>query len=164
MNKIVIMVALALFITATAISASAQGTTPAKPADKPAYDADLAKKLGADERGMKLYVFVILKRGLKKIDDAKIRQDLINGHMTNIGRLADEGKLVLAGPFEGKQDMRGIYIFDVPTIDEAKLLVDTDPAVKGGLFDVEYYQWYVSAAINELPQIHKRLQKPKAAQ
>lgn len=152
-----------ILLSAGAIAANAQNTTPAKPTDKPAYDADLAKKLGADERGMKLYVFVILKRGQKKIEDAKLRQELINGHMSNIGRLADSGKLVLAGPFEGNQDMRGIYIFDVPTIDDAKLLVDTDPAVKGGVFDVEYYQWYASAAINEIMGIHRRLQKPPAA-
>ena len=66
----------------------------------PGYDAELAKKLGADERGMKMYVLCILKTGP---NDAKIkgkeRDDIFAGHFANINKLAGEGKLVVAGPF-----------------------------------------------------------------
>ena len=69
-------------------------------AEKPAFDPELAKKLGADERGMKMYVLCILKTGPK---DAEIkgeeRNKIFAGHFANIGRLADEGKLAVAGPF-----------------------------------------------------------------
>ncbi len=68
--------------------------------DKPKYDAKLAKELGADEYGMKNYVFVILKTGPKDAAiKGKDRAAIFAGHMANIKRLADEGKLAVAGPF-----------------------------------------------------------------
>jgi uncharacterized protein YciI len=149
----------AIAIGAFAISGYGQTTPPPTPAPSPQYDADLAKRLGADQYGMKMYVFVILKRGKVRITDPKEREALLAGHMRNIGRLADERKLVLAGPFETDQDMRGIFIFDVPTVEEARKLVETDPSIKAGMFDVEMIPWYGSAALLELNQIHKRIQK-----
>ena len=79
--------------------------------------------------------------------------------MKNIGRLADEGKLVLAGPFMDDQDWRGIYIFDVKTVEEAQKLVETDPAIKAGVFEVELHPWYGSATLIEIPKMHKKIQK-----
>lgn len=124
------------------------------------YDAKLAKRLGADELGMKTYIFAMLKRGKTKFDDSK-RQELINGHLKNIGRLADEGKLILAGPFMDDQDWRGIYIFDVKTVAEAEKLVETDPAIKAGVFEVELHPWYGSATLPETVKMHKKIQKKK---
>jgi uncharacterized protein len=132
--------------------------------DKPSYDAELAKKLGADERGMKMYVLCILKTGPK---DGEIkgeeRQKIFEGHFANIGKLADEGKLAVAGPF-GKNDKswRGLYIFNVSTIEEAEKLVVLDPAVKAGVFVPELTLWYGTAAMMGVNDIHKRLEKPKA--
>src|SRR5258706_7109810 len=69
--------------------------------EKPKYDAELAKKLGADERGMKNYVLIILKTGPNDATiKGKERDDIFAGHFANIARLADEGKLAVAGPFE----------------------------------------------------------------
>lgn len=127
------------------------------------YDAELAKKLGADERGMKMYVLCILKTGPKDADfKGKERDDVFAGHFANIGRLADEGKLAVAGPF-GKNDKswRGLYIFNVPTVEEAEKLVVLDPAVKAGVFVYELTPWYASAAMMTINETHKRIQKPK---
>jgi len=127
------------------------------------YDADLAKKLGADDRGMKLYVLCILKTGPKDAEiKGKEREDIFAGHFANIGRLSDEGKLAVAGPF-GKNDRtyRGLYIFNVPTIEEAENLVVLDPAVKAGVFVPELTVWYGSASLMATPEIHKRIQKPE---
>lgn len=112
------------------------------------YDKKLAESLGADEYGMKQYVLAILKTGPAKIEDKKVTDSLFRGHMSNIERLVKEKKLIVAGPL-GKNDLayRGIFIFDVKTIDEAKALVDTDPTVKAGVFAVEYLSWYGSAAL-----------------
>jgi uncharacterized protein YciI len=129
------------------------------------YDPELAKKLGADERGMKMYVLCILKTGPK---DAEIKGDerkkIFEGHFANIGRLADEGKLAAAGPF-GKNDKsyRGLYIFNVATIDEAEKLVVLDPAVKAGVFVPDLTLWYGSAAMMVVNDTHKRIVKPAAA-
>lgn len=127
------------------------------------FDPELAKRLGADERGMKSYVLCILKTGPK---DAEIkgdaRKEIFAGHFANIGRLADEGKLAVAGPF-GKNDKayRGLYIFNVATIEEAEKLVQLDPAVKAGIFVPDLTSWYGSAAMMVVNETHQRLQKPK---
>jgi len=133
-------------------------------AKAPIYDEALAKKLGADERGMKMYVLCILKTGPK---DAEIKGDerkaLFNGHFANINKLADEGKLAVAGPFgKNERTWRGLYIFNVPTVEEAEKLVVLDPAVKAGIFVPDLTLWYGSASLMATPEIHKKLEKPKA--
>ena len=132
-------------------------------AEERAYDPELAKRLGADERGMKTYVLCILKTGPK---DAEVkgdeRKEIFAGHFANIGRLAGEGKLAVAGPF-GKNDKsyRGLYIFNVTTIEEAEKLVVLDPAVKAGVFVPELTLWYGSAAMMVVSETHKKIEKPK---
>lgn len=126
---------------------------------KPVYDSTLAKKLGADEYGMKSYIMVLLKTGTYKAKDKKESDSLFRGHMDNIISLANAGKLALAGPF-GKNDLyRGIFIFNVKTVDEAKLLCEKDPAIKINLFAVDYLPWYGSAAVMEVNNIHKTIEK-----
>ncbi len=131
--------------------------------DASSYDPDLAKRLGADERGMKSYVLCILKTGPKDAEiKGKAREEIFAGHFANIGRLADEGKLAVAGPF-GKNDKsyRGLYIFNVATVEEAEQLVVLDPAVKAGVFVAELTPWYGSAAMMVVSETHKRIEKPK---
>src|SRR5262249_47855226 len=126
-----------------------------------AYDPDLAKRLGADERGMRSYVLCILKTGPK---DAEIKGDertkIFEGHFPNIGRRAGEEKLAVAGPF-GKNDKayRGLYIFAVSPIEEAEALVQLDPAVKAGIFVPELTPWYASAGMMVVNETHKRITK-----
>jgi Uncharacterized protein conserved in bacteria len=128
----------------------------AKPEVK--FDADLAKKLGADERGMRQYIMCFLKTGPLKVDDAK-RAELMKGHFAMINRAADLGKLVIAGPFVEGGEFRGIYIFDVKTIDEAKQLTETDPSIKEGYFKVEFIKWYGSAALMQVNDTHGKIAK-----
>jgi uncharacterized protein len=137
--------------------------TPLLAAEEPAYDPELAKKLGADERGMRMYVLCILKTGPK---DAEVtgdaRKEIFAGHFANIGKLAEEGKLAVAGPF-GKNDKayRGLYIFNVTTIEEAEKLVMLDPAVKAGVFVPDLTLWYGSAGMMVVNDTHRRIEKPK---
>ena len=126
------------------------------PAEK--YDAGLAKRLGADDYGMKTYVFAILKSGKAKLEKAE-RDRLVRGHLENIGKLAEAGKLVLAGPYIENDESRGIFVFDVRTKEEALELVKTDPAVKAGVFEVELRLWYGTAALLELKNIYPLLEK-----
>lgn len=126
------------------------------------YDEKLAKSLNADERGMKQYVFCILKTGSNTTATAEEKNELFKGHMANISRLAQEGKLVLAGPFmKNDRNYRGLYIFNVGTIEEAKALVDTDPAVKANLLEAELTLWYGTAALQETLKIHEKITKNK---
>ncbi len=125
------------------------------------YDAKLADQMGADEYGMRSYVFCVLKTGKAEIDDADERKKIFAGHFSNMNRLAKEKKLVLAGPFVEGQPKRGMYIFNVTTIKEAEALVKTDPAVKAGIFEYELTKLYCSAALMKINEIHSKIQKTK---
>lgn len=127
--------------------------------DSSQYDAQLAKKLGADEYGMKKYVMVFLKEGPNRLKDAAAEAALQNAHLKNILRLAAEGKLIVAGPFLDNQDIKGIFIFNVSTVEEAKKLAESDPAVKAGSLVMELHPWYGSAALVEAFEIHKKIEK-----
>lgn len=126
----------------------------------PNYNKALADSLGADNYGMKQYVLVILKTGSNTTTDKEKLNQYFRGHMENIGRLAKEGKLIVAGPL-GKNDKtyRGIFILDAKTIEEAQKLVETDPAVKAKIFDVELYPWYGSAALPTYLETHSKISK-----
>jgi uncharacterized protein YciI len=124
------------------------------------YDEKLAKSLSADERGMKQYVFCLLKTGSNTTATAEEKSEFFKGHMANIGRLAKEGKLVVAGPFsKNDRNYRGIYIFNVTTIEEAKALVATDPAIQSNLLEAELTPWYGTAALQETLNIHEKIAK-----
>ena len=111
--------------------------------------------------GMRNYVLVILKTGP---NDATVkgeeRTKAFKGHFDNMTRLAEGGKLAVAGPF-GKNDktFRGLFILAVATVDEAKKLAETDPAVKAGIFVVDYVPWFGSASLMATPEIHKKIAK-----
>lgn len=125
------------------------------------YNAALAEELGADEYGMRSYVMVVLKTGPAEITDEEQRNEIFRGHFANMTRLAEAGKLVLAGPFMNAGDKRGLYIFNVAEIAEAEALVETDPAVAAGIFTPEYTQYYGSAALMHINDIHSQIQKTK---
>jgi uncharacterized protein YciI len=124
------------------------------------YDAELAEKLKADDLGMKKYVMAFLYSGDRVSEYTKEeRAEIQKGHLANISKLADMGKLILAGPFFGTEAMRGIFIFDVASIEEAETLTNTDPAVKAGVLKMELKEWYGSAALVMIPEIHQKIQK-----
>ncbi len=125
------------------------------------YNAELAKELGADEYGMKGYVFVVLKTGKVTIEDKAESAKVFAGHFANMSRLAKEGKLVLAGPFVEGAPKRGLFIFNVTEIEDAEALVKTDPAVAAGVFDYELTKLYCSAALMKINEIHETVQKIK---
>lgn len=154
MNKLAL-----LTITVLLISCSTK--TEIKSDNKNLYDSTLAKKLGADDYGMKAYVMAFLRKGPNRSQDSTVRHNLQMAHLKNIQRLANEGKLIVAGPFLDDQDIRGIFIFNVSTVEEAKQLTETDPAIKAGSLIMELHPWYGSAALIESVRIHSTLQKKK---
>lgn len=127
--------------------------------EAPTYDSLLAQRLGADEIGMHRYVMAFLKAGPNRDQDSLTAATIQAGHMANIQRLAKEGKLVLAGPFMDDSEMAGIFIFNVATVEEAKTLTETDPAVKAGRLIMELHPWYGSAALMQVNDIHKKVAK-----
>lgn len=128
------------------------------------YDSVAAAAYGADEYGMKRYVMAFLKRGPDRSRDPEKAAALQKAHLENINRMAAEGKLVLAGPFLDDGDLRGIYIFNVPTVEEAKALTESDPAIQAGSLVMELKEWYGSAALVPLNEIHATLSRKEIAE
>jgi len=134
-------------------------TTEVATADSIKYDAALAQKYGADDYGMKTYVIAYLKRGPNRSQDSATAAALQRAHLENINRMANEGKLILAGPFLDDGDVRGIYVFNVKTVEEAEALTNTDPAVQAGRLVMELHPWYGSAALMEINELHNKIAK-----
>jgi uncharacterized protein YciI len=150
MKKFTLLITL-IFISVACLAQNTSST-------KPVYDAALAKKLGADKLGMKRYVMAFLKEGPNRLQDSVARMKLQMAHLKNISKLADEGKLVVAGPFLDDQPIKGIFIFNVATLEEAKTLTETDPAIKAGSLIMELHPFYCSAALMEVVKIHHTLE------
>ena len=129
----------------------------------PNYDKELADKLGGDDYGMKSYFFIILKTGTNNTTDKEFISESFRGHLDNINRLVKEGKLIVAGPLgKNENNYRGIFIFnDIKSIEDAKELLQTDPAIKNGLLDYEIFTWYGSAALPEYLKFSDKIWKSK---
>ncbi|KQC01928.1 YciI family protein [Pedobacter sp. Hv1] len=128
----------------------------------PNYDASLAKQYGADDYGMKMYVLVILKTGSNTSETKAKTDSLFAGHMENMGKLVKVNKLIVAGPLaKNDKTYRGIFILNTKSIEEAKELLATDPAVKAKLLDAELFNWYGSAALAEYLKADDKIGKYK---
>ena len=146
--------ALAAMVALCASIATAQPSSPT-------FDAELAARVGADDHGMRGYVLVVLKTGPTRVPDGPDRDEMFRGHFANMKRLADEGKLVLAGPFDGLDGWRGLFVFAVKDIDEAKRLAATDPVLIKGEMVAEYHRYYGSAALMLVRETHDKLAKKR---
>jgi len=100
-----------------------------------------------DEYQMKQYFMVFLTKGINRTQDSVTVAKIQEGHLDNITRLFNEKKIVLAGPFLDNGTYRGIFIFDVATEEEVKLLLQTDPAIKTGRLGYEIHPWYGPGSI-----------------
>ena len=101
----------------------------------------------ADEPSrMERYYVVLLKRppNAPHLDDAA-KEALQKQHLGHLRAMYEAGKLVLAGPFDEQRDetLRGMCLYRVASLDEARKLAEQDPAVKAGRLVVEAFAWWV---------------------
>lgn len=90
----------------------------------------------------KSYTFVFLNNKPDKEVLSKEKSDsIMQGHMDNIGRLAKEGKLLAAGPFEGGG---GIFILNTNSVDEATQWLSTDPGVNAKRWNLEVFPYTIT--------------------
>ncbi|MDX1591161.1 MAG: YciI family protein [Balneolaceae bacterium] len=123
------------------------------------YDSTLAAELGADDYGMRRYVMAFLKSGPNRPENPDEAARLQRAHLDNISRLAEEGSLVVAGPFLDDTEIRGIYIFAVESVEEARALSESDPAIQAGSLELELHPWYGSAALMQIGEIHSSISR-----
>ncbi len=141
MKKIFFLAAIAL------ITATAQDKNNLKENVKTASPATLqadAKKGTRDVKDweMKQYFLVLLKKGPIRNQDSVTAAAIQKGHLENITRLYNEGKMDIAGPMGNDGDLRGIFIFNCATYEEVQQLCATDPAIKSGRLVTEIYPWW----------------------
>ncbi len=98
----------------------------------------------APEPQIRQYWFVMLTSGENRSQDSVAAQKIQEAHLANIGRLYNEGKLKVAGPFGDDGKWIGLFILDCPTKEEAEKLVKTDPAVAAGRLVYEIHPWYTA--------------------
>ena len=91
---------------------------------------------------MKRYVMCIYTAGDNRSQNEEQAMEIQKAHLAHQDVLADKGLLLVAGPFGGDGDKRGILIFDVGTVAEAEPLVKDDPAVKAGRLNYELLEWW----------------------
>lgn len=144
-------------------TASAGGDAPAATPEAAAYDAALAQRTGADERGMRPYVLVILKSSTTPVPKGEARDAMFRGHFANMERLAKEGKLAFAGPLDGVDGWRGLFVLATDDLEQARAWVATDPVVAQGEMVPELHKLYGSAALMLVNEFHAKLQPPKPA-
>jgi uncharacterized protein YciI len=86
---------------------------------------------------MGVHPFVMLRRG----------EGEARGHCEYVAGLRRGGKLAAAGPIEGGGDLLEVLIFNRIPDDEAKRLVEDDPAVKAGALRPEHHRWWSAAHV-----------------
>jgi uncharacterized protein YciI len=87
-------------------------------------------------------VFGFLVRGPKWTrETTPATEEIQRGHLAYMTELNRQGKLVAAGPFVDDSDIRGIVVYRVATVDEARELASGDPAVKAGRLVIEPHPW-----------------------
>jgi len=100
---------------------------------------------------MTTYVMGLLRKGPNfSTGSTEENQKIQAGHMANIQKMADVGKLIVAGPFTDNGDIRGIFIFKA-TIDEARALAAADPAIQSGHLILELHPWFAAAGLKVNP-------------
>jgi hypothetical protein len=50
--------------------------------------------------------------------------------------------MVLAGPFVEEGSLRGLFLLQAASMDEAKQLCDTDPAIRAGRLRADIHTWF----------------------
>lgn len=106
------------------------------------------------------YQLVLLKRPAEPADypEAKL-QEIQAAHIGHLQRMAREGHLVAAGPFGDQDDerLRGLALYRVGSVEEARRLAEADPAVQAGRLEVEVMTWYTEKGALAFPGIERYL-------
>jgi len=91
------------------------------------------------------YWFVLLMPGNIHAQDSATEAKLMQGHLNNIRRLYNLGKLKVAGPFAERNKWTGIFIFDCANKEEVDQLMKMDPEISSGRMIYEIHPWLTAA-------------------
>jgi uncharacterized protein YciI len=103
------------------------------------------------EDQIRQYWFVMLLKGPNRDQDSATAAKIQEGHMANINKLYNDGKLKVAGPFGDNGNWLGIFIFDSPTKEEVEKDLKTDPAIASGRLSYDIRPWYTAPTGSFIP-------------
>lgn len=93
---------------------------------------------------MQQYFIAFLKRGPNRSQNKEEADSLQALHMAHLGKMYDEGYADISGPFGDDGDIRGITIYNTPTLEIADSLANSDPMVKAGRLEIEIHPWWAA--------------------
>jgi uncharacterized protein YciI len=106
------------------------------------------------------FVYVKLLTGPRSAEHSpERRSEIMRGHMANMNRLADEGHLLIAGPFAKPRNAawRGLLVLNTASLDQAREWVATDPGVAEGVFTPELTPMRSAAAIRRALEVEREM-------
>lgn len=86
------------------------------------------------------------------------RAAAFTGHFANMDRLADEGSLLLAGPFgepRAQADHRGVFVLSAADPEEARRIAATDPTARAGVFVFEVEAFRTRDPLERIAGMHE---------
>jgi uncharacterized protein YciI len=113
----------------------------------PWWSEDVMKKPSAPIKLTTAYLALLMRGAKWTPEKTPATEALQKAHLANINRLAEMKKLVVAGPFGDDTPLRGIFVFKVASIDEARALTETDPAVQAGRLVMDVHPWLVPEGV-----------------
>jgi uncharacterized protein YciI len=113
----------------------------------PWWSQDVMKKPAMPLKMTTAYLGLLTRGPKWTPEKTPATEELQKAHIANINRLAETKKLVVAGPFGDDGTLRGIFLFKVASLEEAKELAETDPAVKAGRLAIEMHPWRVPEGV-----------------
>ena len=93
---------------------------------------------------MQQYFIAFLKRGENRSQSEEEANKLQAAHLAHLGKMYDLGYADISGPFGDDGDIRGITIYNVPTLQMADSLANADPMVKAGRLVIEVHPWWAA--------------------
>lgn len=127
------------------------------PACGTAHDRDEADRVW-ESRAVRDYVFVFIRTGPLRTPTPEQSREAMQGHFANMQRLADEGKLLIAGPYADPRptpDHRGIFVMDETEVAKGLELANTDPAAEMGVFVMTAHRFTTDRPLTDLPRLEK---------
>ena len=93
---------------------------------------------------MQQYFIAFLKSGPNRSQNKEEADSLQSLHLAHLGRMYEAGYADISGPFGDDGDIRGITIYNVPTLQIADSLANMDPAVQAGRLVIEVHPWWAA--------------------
>lgn len=91
---------------------------------------------------MQQYFIAFLKTGPIRGQNEEEAEELQKAHLAHLGKMYELGYADISGPFGDEGDIRGITIYNVPTLKMADSLANSDPMVKAGRLEIEIHPWW----------------------